>query len=111
MTDSYPTPTWLLNCFEGFFDPCPLNDSPTFDGLSIDWKKKTYVNPPYSNPLPWVKKAIREREREVTSLSCSFGRMFQRNTLQSWFLQMQRYSFSWAELNSTGKDLPRGATC
>lgn len=46
--------------FEGYFDPCPFNEKPEFDGLSIDWPDKTYVNPPYSKPLPWVKKAIEE---------------------------------------------------
>lgn len=62
-SDSYPTPKWLLDCFNGWYDPCPLNDNPTFDGLNTDWDYKTYVNPPYSNPLPWVKKAIEEMNK------------------------------------------------
>ena len=63
MNDSYATPEWLFSVFKGWFDPCPLNDKPLFDGLSIDWKKYTYVNPPYSNPLPWVEKAIKEMKK------------------------------------------------
>lgn len=63
MTDSYATPDWLMNMFEGWFDPCPLTDTPLIDGLSIDWKNRTYVNPPYSNPLPWVEKAIEEKKK------------------------------------------------
>lgn len=59
-SDNYPSPKWILNLFEDWFDPCPLDPSPKVDGLAINWKKKTYVNPPYSNPLPWVHKAIEE---------------------------------------------------
>ena len=49
-----------MKLFSNRFDPCPLNDNPEVDGLHIDWKDKTFVNPPYSNPLPWVEKAIKE---------------------------------------------------
>ena len=57
-SDSSPSPEWLLDLFKGFFDPCPLN--PTVDGLAVDWKPYNYVNPPYSNKVPWIKKAIEE---------------------------------------------------
>jgi len=30
--------------------------------LETSWGMKTFVNPPYSNPLPWVEKAIEEHE-------------------------------------------------
>tara|TARA_R100000789_G_scaffold64886_1_gene61221 strand:+ start:116 stop:490 length:375 start_codon:yes stop_codon:yes gene_type:complete len=63
MTDSYNTPTSIMRMFEDWFDPCPLNDNPNFDGLSIDWKDKTFVNPPYSKPMPWVEKAIEESKK------------------------------------------------
>jgi len=62
--DSYRTDSWLLAMFDHWFDPCPYN--PDFDaeihqdGLEIPWAWKTYVNPPYSNPKPWVAKAIEE---------------------------------------------------
>ncbi len=55
--DSYGTPDWLMNVFSDWFDPCPIGGK---EGLEKDWKDKTYVNPPYSNPLPWVEKAIKE---------------------------------------------------
>ena len=61
--DSYETPKWLMDVFEGWFDPCPLKEDYSEDGLTIDWKDKTYINPPYSNPLPWVEKAIIEAKR------------------------------------------------
>jgi hypothetical protein len=58
--DKYNTPDFILNWFEDWFDPCPVN--PQFNGLKIEWKDKTYVNPPYSNPLPWVLKGIEENK-------------------------------------------------
>lgn len=61
--DNYATPEWILKIFECWFDPCPLNDNPQIDGLIIEWQNKTYVNPPYSNPLKWVEKAIEENKK------------------------------------------------
>jgi len=57
-SDNYKTPDYLLKVFAGWFDPCPLNPNPKVNGLDLKWKNKTYVNPPYSNPLPWIEKAI-----------------------------------------------------
>lgn len=64
--NNWGTPDWLMEIFGEWFDPCPLNANPEFDGLKIDWKDKTYVNPPYSNPLPWVEKAIEENKKGKT---------------------------------------------
>jgi len=61
--DNYPTPFWLFDLFEDWFDPCPLNDKPSVDGLTIEWGGRTYVNPPYSEPLKWVEKAIQEKNK------------------------------------------------
>jgi hypothetical protein len=57
-SDNYRTDTWILSMFEGWFDPCPLDPEWEVDGLRMRWPHRTFVNPPYSNPLPWVKKAI-----------------------------------------------------
>jgi hypothetical protein len=69
-TDSYHTDAWILDLFEGWFDPCPFNpgykNGKDLDGLTISWGEKTFCNPPYSNPLPWVKKAIRESREGKT---------------------------------------------
>lgn len=58
-SDNWKTPKDLYNAlnqiFNFDFDPCPLN--PDFDGLSIEWGKRNFVNPPYSNLIEWVKKA------------------------------------------------------
>ena len=52
-----------MKMYEDWFDPCPLNPNWTVDGLKLDWKDKTFVNPPYSKPKPWVEKAIEESKR------------------------------------------------
>lgn len=61
--DNYKTPKWIFDLFEGYFDPCPLDPSPLVDGLDLEWGAKNFVNPPYSNPLIWVKKAIKENKK------------------------------------------------
>lgn len=60
MNDDGPTPNWLMQHFKDHFDPCPLHGS---GGLDVEWKDKTYVNMPYSNPMPWCKKAIEEAKK------------------------------------------------
>jgi hypothetical protein len=62
-SDNYATPDWLMQLFEGYFDPCPLNSEPEINGLNVEWGVRTYVNPPYSNPLPWIEKAIEEHNK------------------------------------------------
>jgi hypothetical protein len=63
MTDEYGTDNWLYyGMFDGWFDPCPLNANWEVDGLKIPWENQTFVNPPYSDPVPWIEKAIEERD-------------------------------------------------
>lgn len=83
-SDNYSSPIWIKKIFEGWFDPCPLNPDPKIDGLKLHWMNQTYVNPPYSNPLPWVLKAIEESKQGKTialllRLDCS----------AKWFLALQ----------------------
>ena len=60
-SDKYETDSWIRAMFPSdiWFDPCPIDwveSDPC--GLMISWWTPTFVNPPYSNPLPWVMKAI-----------------------------------------------------
>ena len=49
----------LDNEFRFDFDPCPSN--PSFDGLSIEWGKSNFVNPPYGNMIgKWIAKGFEE---------------------------------------------------
>ena len=62
------TPDWLLQKLtaahfgsEQPFDPCP-ND-PQFDGLTVPWQPKTFVNPPFNQMAVWLTKAVEEGKR------------------------------------------------
>lgn len=83
MNDNYMTDDWITEMFDGWFDPCPFNPSPTIDGLKLEWKDKTYVNPPYSSPLPWVEKAIQENKKGKT-----IAMLLRVDTSTKWFAKL-----------------------
>lgn len=63
-SDHWSTPYYLYDYYFKFhncFDPCPLHS--TFDGLSIPWPERVFVNPPYSDISRWVDKAILEAKK------------------------------------------------
>jgi phage N-6-adenine-methyltransferase len=69
-SDNWATPKnvyeILNNEFHFDFDPCPLNhDLSKWDGLKIEWKKRNFINPPYSRKLKeaFVLKAIEESKK------------------------------------------------
>ena len=98
--DSYKTPEWILDTFKDYFDPCPLDDSPENDGLNIEWKDKTFVNPPYSKPMPWVEKAIEESKKgkrivmllKHDSSTKWFAKLKENNAHFLWFSERLRWS-------------------
>ena len=70
-SDHWATPVDVLLArqFGPFdLDPCatrktakaPLFFTRRDDGLRQHWRGKVFVNPPYSDPAPWLKKAIEE---------------------------------------------------
>ena len=83
LKDSWATPQWLMKLFEGWFDPCPLNYNPEVDGLNIEWKDRTYINPPYSSPLKWVEKAIEESNKGKT-----IAMLLKVDTSTKWFAKI-----------------------
>jgi hypothetical protein len=71
LRDNWKTPQWLYDQldaeFNFDFDPCPPH--PTFDGLTIEWGQRNYVNPPYGRPIPqWLAKATEEQHRGKLSV-------------------------------------------
>ena len=64
---NYKTP---IDVYEGLnkefhftFDPCPINSKPKKNGLIMNWGKRVFVNPPYSDPNSWVVKGMKEIEK------------------------------------------------
>lgn len=71
-TDEWETPMVFfnkINTSHGPFDldPCARPETakaPNYftkadDGLSKEWRGRVWCNPPYSNPRPWIEKALR----------------------------------------------------
>ena len=68
--DDWATPPYFYNEinkeFDFNYDPCPYqNDIEKHDGLSVEWKERNFINPPYSRKLKdaFVIKAIEESKK------------------------------------------------
>jgi len=92
--DNYATDKCIMELFENWFDPCPLNDNPSTNGLLIEWKDKTYVNPPYSKPLLWVNKAIEENKKNKTIVM-----LLRMDTSTEWFKRLQEANAKFLWIN------------
>ena len=98
--DNWATPKWIKEIFKGWYDPCPLNPNPKIDGLTTCWGNKTFVNPPYSNPLKWVEKAIEESKKgktivmllNVDTSTKWFAKLNEANAHFLWFSERLKFS-------------------
>ena len=69
------------------YDPCPENPEGLreFDGLSPapENVKAYYMNPPYSNCAPWIRKAIEDSSRGITVVM-----LLKSDTSTKWFHEL-----------------------
>ena len=87
MKDDYKTPDWIRDIFDfkNWMDPCPLQRTYGVDGLKIQWGERTFVNPPYSNPAPWIDKAICELKQHNSKVVVMLLRV---DTSTKWFAKL-----------------------
>jgi hypothetical protein len=80
MSDDHITPDWIRAVFPAKerFDPCPY-PRPSWDGLKVDWKDRTFANIPYGRKSKvnagteaWADKAIAEYERGISPIAVLF---------------------------------------
>jgi len=63
------TPTEVFDFLDKIFhfshDPCPID--PSVDGLRSKWGTSNFVNPPFGNVYPWVKRALHQAKSTGSS--------------------------------------------
>lgn len=92
--DSWTTPQWLTDLLPYVdLDPCSnvrstVRANRTYrldrgeDGLALPWNGMCFINPPYSDVLPWARKGI---EAE------SIGFLVNADSSTAWWREMTRY--------------------
>jgi len=105
MTDNWATPSWLMEMFKDWYDPCPISKGTLRDSDGLgDWKDRTFVNPPYSKPKEWVIKAIEENKKGKMIVM-----LMKMDTSTQWFKMLQEAGaqFLWfngrLKFSDTGK--------
>lgn len=88
-SDHWRTPSEMYKKYmnEGYIDPCPFHAD--FDGLKIDYfKKKLFINPPYSQMKIWVDYAINQFIRG----GCKIVLLIPARTDTQYFHKLLQYS-------------------
>jgi len=111
-SDDHYTPEWIMKIFATYHDPCPPQSN--LDAFTYDWCEhhdQVYVNPPYSNPLPWVRKAIRQKEIYPDS---TIVMLLKHDSSTKWYAELveagARFLMVQGRLNFTGPNAIKGAT-
>ncbi len=102
-SDSWCTPRWLCDAL-GYFDLDPCSNARSHvnaevrydltrgqDGLKLEWYGSTFVNPPYSDPLPWSQKLARYGSPWVTLVKL--------DPSTKWWAALMPAASGWAAFN------------
>ena len=108
-SDNYATPRAIYAELDAEFhfndDPCPLDDNPKINGLERDWGTSVFLNPPYSNPLPWVEKAYYEYLKGKTIVGLLRGDTSTR-WFHDWVYPFAELRFVRGRIKFNGKPAP-----
>lgn len=112
-TDNVETDEWILDLFKGYHDPCPyrgLERSSWRNALLEEWDSHNFVNPPYSDMLPWVEKSICENMKGKTVVL-----LVKHDSSTLWFRKLHQYGahflFFHGRLKWRGKFSPAWPSC
>ncbi len=110
-SDDWYTPKWLFEALNCEFDldvcappagvswlPASKHYSLVDDGLSQNWKGFIWMNPPYSDPLPWVRKFL-ENGEGIALVPTSTGK---------WMIELWENDTSWLILPPMRFQAPNG---
>lgn len=110
-TDDYFTPPWLFERMAAEFDVdvaappggVPWIPTATYltqadDGLAQDWHGVVWMNPPFSNPLPWIRRFIRHNNG-IALVPTSNGK---------WQDELWNSQLSWVTLPAIKFHTPTG---
>ena len=107
--DDWATPNGVYDALNAEFhftdDPCPLGGVNVLDGLTRQWGKSVFMNPPYSNPTPWVKKAYETSLNGSTVVGLLRGDTSTR-WFHDWVLPYAELRFVKGRIKFNGKPAP-----
>jgi len=79
--DNWATPKWLYDKLNAEFqfndDPCPMGGE---NGLDREWGSRVFINPPYSRPTQWIKRAYEESRKGKLVVA-----LLRSDTSTAWF--------------------------
>ena len=105
-SDNWRTPAEVYAQLDSEFhfndDPCPIGGH---DGLQRDWGTSVFMNPPYSQPMPWVKKAYQESLKGKTIVGLLRGDT-STNWFHDWVLPYAQLRFIKGRLKFNGRPAP-----
>ena len=105
-SDNWETPAELYSELNAEFhfndDPCPIGGN---GGLEREWGSSVFMNPPYSDPTAWVKKAYQESLKGKVVVGLLRGDTSTR-WFHNWVLPYAQLRFIKGRVKFNGKPAP-----